>query len=510
MTLLKKNIIANFGGNIWTGLMGIIFVPLYIRFMGIEAYGLVGVFAALLGVFALLDMGLSSTLNREMARLSAQKDKAQDMRDLLRTLEIPYWLIGMLIAVTVILASPLIAFHWVKVKNLSQDSVHTALLIMGLCVAFRWPMSFYSGGLMGLQRQVLLNGINVAAETFRGIGAVLVLWLVSPTVEAFFFWQLAISAVHIGLIVFYLWQSLPFSPKKASFRPELLRTIWRFAASMTGITITVIFLMELDKIILSRMLSLEMFGYYTLANVVAMTLYRFIGPVFSATYPKLTSLVEQGAEKEITKLYHQSAQLMSALILPAALVVAFFSWEILFLWSRSPVTADNTHLLVSILILGTACNGLMNIPYALQLAYGWMQLALFVNTVSVLVLVPLMILLARRYGAVGAASVWLILNASYLFITIPIMHSRLLHAEKWRWYIEDVGRPLLAAIVVCLIGRIAVQPDWSMLPMIAGIGLTSGAALLAAALAANQLDTVTRIRLAVKALTIKKTKMGTA
>jgi O-antigen/teichoic acid export membrane protein len=94
MTLLKKNIIANFGGNIWTGLMGLVFVPLYIRFMGIEAYGLVGVFAALLGVFALLDMGLSSMLNREMARLSAQKNKAQDMRDLLRTLEIPYWLVG--------------------------------------------------------------------------------------------------------------------------------------------------------------------------------------------------------------------------------------------------------------------------------------------------------------------------------------------------------------------------------------------------------------------------------
>jgi len=479
--------------------MGIVFVPLYIRFMGIEAYGLVGVFAALLGVFALLDMGLSSTLNREMARLSVQKDKAQDMRDLLRTLEIPYWLIGMLIAVTVILASPLIAFHWVKVKNLSQDSVHTALLIMGLCVAFRWPMGFYSGGLMGLQRQVLLNSINTVVATFRGVGAVLVLWLVSPTVEAFFFWQLAISAIHIGLIVFFLWQSLPPASKKASFRPELLRTIWRFAAGMTGITITVIFLMELDKIILSRMLSLEMFGYYTLANVVAMTLYRFIGPVFSATYPKLTSLVEQGAEKEITKLYHQSAQLISVMVLPAALVVALFSKELLLLWTRSPVTADNTHLLVSILVLGTACNGLMNIPYALQLAHGWTRLGLVVNIVSVLVLVPLMILLARQYGAVGAASVWLILNAGYVVINPTLVHRRLLPAEKWRWYIEDVGRPLLAAVAVCLMGRIVVQPNWSTLPMVAGIGLTSGAALLAAALAANRLETAVRVRSAVNA-----------
>ncbi|MGR0481943.1 MAG: lipopolysaccharide biosynthesis protein [Candidatus Electronema sp. V4] len=500
MTLLKKNIIANFGGNIWTGLMSLVFVPLYIRFMGIEAYGLMGLFAALMGLFALLDMGLSTTLNREMARLSVQQDKAQDMRDLLRTLEIPYWLVAVLIAVIVMMASPFIAYHWVKAKDLSPDSVRNAVMLMGLCAAFQWPTSFYSGGLMGLQRQVLLNGINVAMATFRGAGAVLILWLISPTVEAFFFWQLAVSAVHIGLIVFFMWRSLPAAAARPRFRRELLRTIWRFAAGMTGITITVIFLMQLDKIILSRMLSLEMFGYYTFANVVAMTLYRFISPVFSAAYPKLTCLVEQGAEEEITKLYHQSAQLVSVLVLPAALVVAFFSKELLLLWTQSPATADNAHLLVTILVLGTACNGLMNIPYTLQLAYGWTRFAFTVNIVSVLLLVPLMIVLATRYGAVGAASVWLLLNAGYIFTSLPLMHRRLLPTEKWQWYFEDVGRPLFAAAVVCLIGRLVVQADWPTLPIVAGIGVTSAIALLAAAFSANRLDTAARIRTAVNAL----------
>ena len=209
MSLIKKNIAANFVGNIWQGLMGLVFVPLYIHFMGIETYGLIGIFAILLGLFALLDMGLSTALNREMARLSVQQDKAQDMRDLVRTLEIPYWLVGVLIAATVILISPLIADYWVKVKDLSLSSVRTAIMLMGLCVAFRWPMTFYSGGLMGLQRQVLLNGINVAMATFRGVGAVLILWLVSPTVEAFFLWQIVVSIIHTGLIACFLWFRYP-------------------------------------------------------------------------------------------------------------------------------------------------------------------------------------------------------------------------------------------------------------------------------------------------------------
>src|SRR3990172_7347981 len=123
MNVIKRNIVANFGGNIWTGLMGLVFVPLYIHFLGIEAYGLIGIFATILAVFGLLDMGLSATLNREVARLSVQVGKAQEMRDLLRTLEIPYWLVGLLISLIGVVFSPFIAYRWVNVETLSPKTV---------------------------------------------------------------------------------------------------------------------------------------------------------------------------------------------------------------------------------------------------------------------------------------------------------------------------------------------------------------------------------------------------
>jgi len=91
MPKIRSNIIANYAGSFWTALMSLIFVPLYVHFMGIESYGLVGVFASLLAIFGLLDMGLSATMTREMARLSALPDSAQHARDLTRTLEILYW-----------------------------------------------------------------------------------------------------------------------------------------------------------------------------------------------------------------------------------------------------------------------------------------------------------------------------------------------------------------------------------------------------------------------------------
>jgi O-antigen/teichoic acid export membrane protein len=330
--------------------------------------------------------------------------------------------------------------------------------------------------------------------TFRGLGAVLILWLVSPTVEAFFSWQIVVSVIHIGLIVFFLWRRLPYAAEVPRFRRELLLNIWRFAAGMTGITVLSTILMQLDKVILSRMLSLELFGYYTLASVVAMTLYRFVGPVFSATYPRLTNLVALGATEEITRLYHKSAQLVSVLALPAALVSALFSQEILLLWTQRPAIVANTHLLVSILVIGTALNALMNIPYALQLASGWTRLAFFVNLVSVLLVTPLIFVLTKWYGAVGAASVWVIQNAGYMFISLPIMHRRLLPNEKWRWYFEDVGRPLFAAVVVAVIGRCIIKSDWPPLLLLVSLGMVSGGTLLTSACAANQLDIVARVK----------------
>jgi O-antigen/teichoic acid export membrane protein len=474
--------------------MGLVFIPLYIHFMGIEAYGLMGVFATLLALFGLLDMGLSSTLNREMARLAVQDDKAQEMRDLVRTLEIPYWAVGLLISLIVIAASQFIAYHWVNAENLAPRTVQTAIILMGFVTLFQWPIGFYSGGLRGLQRQVLLNTINMAMATFRGLGAVLVLWLVSPTVEAFFSWQIIVSVIQVGLIVFFLWRSLPHAASPPRFRQELLRNIWRFAAGMTGIALLSTILGQLDKVILSRMLNLEFFGYYTLASSIAMNLYSFISPVFSATYPRLTNLVALGATEEITRLYHKSAQLVSVLVLPAALVVALFSKEVLLLWTQSSVTAEHTHVLVSILIMSIAINGLMNIPYALQLAFGWTRLTFLVNVMSVLLMVPLMIVFTKWYGAVGAASVSVILNAGYIFVSLPIMHRRLLPTEKWRWYLEDVGRPLLAAVVISIIGRFIIKSDWSPLLLIVSLGLVSGGTLFASACAADQLEVVARIK----------------
>jgi len=483
MTDTKKNIGANLFGNIWQVLISLLFVPLYVKFMGVESYGLVGIFVALITLTGIMDMGLSGTMNREMARRSAFSQDGQEIRNFVRSLEIIYWSVAIVIGVIIIFVSPFIANHWVKAQNLSTETIEHAFLFMGVSLAVHFPASFYLGGLYGLQKQVLLNAINITIVTMRGLGAVLILWQISPTIEAFFMWQIFISAVYTALPAYFLWRNLPPSENKPAFQMRLVRSIGKFAAGIAAISILNIILTQLDKVILSRILSLELFGYYALAGIIAMSSLRIAWPVYFAVYPRFTQLIALADYGELKILYHKSCQLVSVLTLPFSMVVALFSYELVLLWTQNSLIAEKTHLIVSILICGTALNTLLSPPAALQLGFGWTRLLFYKNLLAVVVLVPLIIYMATSYGAIGAAWVWVILNLASVFFEIPLMHRRLLRGEKKRWFLHDVLIPLVAALSVAGAGRYFMPEAMSKTETFLYLVIVFGATLAAAAIA---------------------------
>src|SRR6266853_925948 len=123
MSIVRRNVVANVAGKGWAALLSLAVVPIYIHFLGIEAFGLIGFFLSLMAILSLLDLGLGTALNRQFAQYSMQTGKAQEMRDLLRTLEIIYWLIGVTIGVIVFALAPMIATHWLKPQQLSAEVV---------------------------------------------------------------------------------------------------------------------------------------------------------------------------------------------------------------------------------------------------------------------------------------------------------------------------------------------------------------------------------------------------
>jgi O-antigen/teichoic acid export membrane protein len=480
---VARNIVANFLGGTWAGVMALAFIPLYIKLIGIESYGLIGIYASLRALFAVLDMGLSTTLNRELARLSVVKGANQEARDLVRTFEMIYWGVGIVIGGVLVALAPLIARHWLHAQGVTAGTVEQAVMIMGLVLAFEWPVSLYFGGLMGLQRQVLLNGAKAIAATFRSGGAVLVLWLISPSIQAYFIWQIIVTSAQTLLMAGCLWASLPMGDGHTVFRKELWFDKWKFATGIAGITLLATILTQLDKVILSNLLTLELFGYYAVAAAVAGSLNYIASPIFSALFPRFTQGVAEGKEADLVLLYHKGCQLMSVIVVPGWIIVALFSKELLSLWIRNLFIVKNTYLLVSLIITGTAFNSIMLLPLALQLAHGWTKLSFYKNVVSVILFIPMLIWLIKHYGSAGAAVAWIALNAGYILIEVPLMHRRLLKEEMWRWYFVDVGLPLLVSLCIGICARVFMPNGTSAYLALLYIAAVSLVALLSSGLA---------------------------
>ncbi len=444
---LKKNVIANYLSQGITALMGIAFLPIYIKHLGAEAYGLVGIYVFMQAWLGLLDFGMASTLNREFARHLGMGQPIAPLRDLLRTLECMCLTIAIVFGIGVALAANWIARSWVNTATLNPSTVALAISVMGMVIASRMMEGLYRGAIAGMQSLVWLSAVSAAIASLRWGGAAWIVVEFDADIVDFFVWQVMASLLSLGLMAFKVHHSLPGNFLSSRFSLEQLRTVHRFAAGMMAGTALSLVLTQADKILLSKMLSLEAFGYYALAGTVAGGLYQLTAPITQAYYPRLTELLAKQNFAAVATTYHQGAQLVSVMAIPTALVLAFFAESLMSLWTGDPALARQVGPTLGLLALGTMLNALMHIPHALSLAYGWPGFLARLNTVAVVILLPAIWVVTPTYGALGAAWLWLLLNSGYVILGIQYLHRHVMPQEKWLWYIHDIAKPALAALI---------------------------------------------------------------
>ncbi len=435
--------------------MGLAFVPVYIHQLGMEAYGIVGLYTLLLAGLVLLDMGISQTLNREMARYTSGKYTQHQILVFLRSVEIIGAGAALFLGSAIFLGAHGIASYWVRAQHLSIPEIETAIGTMGLIVALRVMESLYRGGIAGLQQQVVLNVVGAGFATGRWAGAACIVLWVEPNIIAFFAWHTLVSTMAVLSYRYILYRSLPAVEEKVEFSIHALKKVQRFTGGMLVTTALALVLTQSDKILLSRILSLEAFGYYTLATLVSSALNLAGAPVTQALYPRFTELVSQKDSVHLARAYHLGAQLMSIITIPPALLLIFFGHHLITAWTGDPTLAAKVAPILTPLAIGTMLNGLMGIPYIMQLAHGWTGFAARMNMVAVVILVPLILWMAPHYGAIGVAWIWVVLNLGYIFMGIHFMHRRLLSQEKWNWYWYDIIMPGIPISLVTLISYVA-------------------------------------------------------
>lgn len=487
--MIKRNITANIVGRAWGFISVYLFVPLYLHMLGAEAYGLVGFYSTLLGVLAFADMGFSATLNREMARLSASDNAAQERRDLLRTYELSYLAICCVLAVAIFAGAPLITEHWLQASTLDDAQITSAIRLMGIAIAFQLPSGLYIGGLMGLQQQVRANSLQIAWSAYRGFGTLLVLWLFSPTILSFAVCQVVANAIYCMSARHALWRALSAGSAGVAgfFRWQVFHGTWRYASGMAGMALLSILLTQVDKLTVSKVLSLEMLGFYTLAGSLASVPLMLASPIAAAIFPRFTELVVSAEREQLLALYHRTCELVAVAIVPGGLAVALFSHDVIHLWTGSSSTADAAALAASLLLGGQLLQALTVVPYYLALAHGNIRLNLQIGVGSVVLVTPMMIYLVTHHGLAGAGLSWLIMNLCTLPPYMYFLHRNFLPGQLGRWLWRSLTLPVLACVPCLALGYYyiaTVDGRWLRLLLIA---VTTLLAIGCSALAAREI-----------------------
>ena len=449
---LKWNASANFIGLGYTTLVGIVVLPLYLQYLGAEAFGLVGFFIVLQAWMQLFDMGMSPLLSRQTAQSRGQNVGYLELKRLLRSLELIILVFAVVVAMSIAARSAWIANNWLNVTSLDSAKVADCIALMGAIIGLRFFASLYRSGIQGMENQVRLNIANIILVTIKFVGALLLLHFVTRDFRSFFVYQLFVGGLESLVLATMFYRSVPATEKvELKLFWNTLKPVLPFAGGIAYATVIWVLVTQLDKLILSNVLPLPEYGYFALVAIVATGINQIGSPISQAILPRMTYLLSQDNEQDMLLLYRQSTQLMAVIILPLAGMIALFSTELLFAWTGDAKAAEWAGPILFWFALGNGILAISAFQFYLQYAHGELKMHVIYNTIAAIIQIPAIIYVAYEYGALGVALTWFLLRLVSFIVWTPIVHSKFAPGIHWPWIFKDIGPSLAMTSVMLLV-----------------------------------------------------------
>lgn len=453
-----RNVLAlTYFAHLYSSIIGIVLAPLYFRYLGAEGFGLVGFYAMLQAWIPIFDIGLTPVLSREMSRFRAGVLNAREAAIRLRTLEVVLGVLTVLVVTVLWAGSDWIGHNWLSAVTLSGEVLAHCVALIGVAVALRWFAGIQRAVLIGLEHQGLVNGLTAGFATLRFAGVLPLLVYVSNSLEHFFAFQAVVGGLELVAFAGIAHHLLTGGK---GVRPEwrVLASMLPMVGSMAFLTAMWVVMTQVDKLILSGMLPLDEYGYFTLATMAASGVLVLVGPINQVIQPRLTILAEKGDEDTLAELYRLISQLVVVGFVSLGGGLAFFAGPILLIWSGSQTVAMAAAPVLFWYGLANAVVGILVLPFMLQFARGRLRLHLIGNLILLVTLVPALVIAAQHWGGAGAGKVFFAANLLFLLIWVPLVHRSFLPVLTWTWLLRDV-LPVALVIVLVLRAGSGMFPD---------------------------------------------------
>lgn len=395
---IKRNTIINIAGAVIPMAVMLVTVPLYLKRLGDERYGVLSLVWLILGYFSFLEMGLGKATANQIAK--ANEGFANDRAEIFWTALLLNIGIGTIAATALWIVGGYLLQHMLSMQEDFRAELVAALPWMSASLPLALVSSVLNGALEGRNRFFELNVLQIITNTVFQVAPLAIAYQFGPSLALVIPAAVASRAV---MALMFMDACRRYVPLHARPSPSYVRACSLFSyGGWVAITSIVGPLLEtIERFVIGAMAGAAAVTHYTVPTQLVGKIKILPGALARALFPSFSSASSAQAEEMALSSVKTLSLIMTAVVLIAIVALEPF----LRLWLGEGIASTSTSI-GKVLLIGVWSNSIAHVPYFLLQAQGRPDLVAKVHMVELPFYVLFIGLGIYWGGLIGAAAVW--------------------------------------------------------------------------------------------------------
>ena len=403
---LVRNLAWNIVGESMPVLAAVFAIPILVRSLGADRFGVLMLSWMVAGYFGLFDFGLGRALTKLMARELSLAHHGKSA-SLFWTALIMMLTFGASAAVILAILAPLLAHVALRIPIALQPETLAGFYVIALGLPFLVSASALRAALTAAERFDSLNLIRTPAGILSFAAPLLMLpfthrlgWLIATLML-----NRALSwAIYFAAVL----RTMPSLRSRVSFDRAAIRPLLGFGGWITISNLITPLMVYLDRFVIGMTVSMAALTAYSVPMEIISKSFilpaAISGVMFPAFARNLATLPE-----DVCRLFERAVKLVSAILLPLCLMIVTFAPQIMSFWMGRKFALESSRqssTVLQILAAGAFVTGLSWIPLALLHAAHRPDLTAKLHLADFPLYAITLWILIHHYGLAGAAFAW--------------------------------------------------------------------------------------------------------
>lgn len=394
---ITKNALVNVIGAFAPLVVTLVTVPVYIRVIGEERYGILAIIWVVLTYFYFFDIGLGKATAQRIAKLQATDNEAAKI---LWTSIILTFLLGVVGGGVLWGVADLILREYVDSQPVYRAEALAALPLLVVTLPIVLISSALAGALLARERFVDVNFAKVAGVTLSQALPLIVALYEFVDIASLVLATLAGSLLTFFLYVGYAIRAMLLRGTPCMDRAHV-RPLLSYGSGALAISVVGPVLVTFDRLLIGMILGAKAVTYYTVPYSLTHRFLILSGSMASAIFPRLAS----DAECEASRLAQTATDRLVAIMAPLSIAGILLLHPFFQLWINVEF-ANEAKGVGEILLLGVCINSLVTAHFTNMQVAGKFRVILQVYLAEIPLYLVLLLLAISNFGVVGAAMVW--------------------------------------------------------------------------------------------------------